>query len=387
MKSAIILSFFLQSTIAQRLAFVGTYGGSITTVQFDDKTGALKQLFTNKNSAPAPSWQEVSANQKFLYTIEETSSKNQSQGALTSYSIKADGQLNNVSTVLGMAGPVNLAISPDQTLIFTANYGSASVSAYSTNTATGELSWLKSWERKLSKPGVVPDRQEASHPHQAVFESTGKFVLVPDLGADIIRMFSIKPGPDLTELDPIKMKPGSGPRHGVFYPPTGKPKFYFLVSELDNTVTVFSVEYGSDALKLAEVQSISTLPANYSKARGPAAGEIVVHPNSKYVYVSNRLEAVFPNASSIASYEVDASSGHLKLLEIFNSGVMNLRHLSIHPSGKWLITEGQNSNNMKSFKLDPATGKVEQKESSVLTIEKPACLQWLKVERKNKCSS
>lgn len=121
MKSLAILPLFCQAILAQSIAFVGNYGGTIATVQFNNETGALKLLHENNGSFPAPSWQEVAANKRLLYTIEETSLKNQSRGALSSYFIKPDGQLMKVSTALGMVGPVHLAISPDSKTIFTAN--------------------------------------------------------------------------------------------------------------------------------------------------------------------------------------------------------------------------------------------------------------------------
>lgn len=121
MKSLALLPLFCQAIVAQSIAFVGNYGGTIATVQFNNETGALKLLHENNGSFPSPSWQEVSANKRFLYTIEETSLEDQSKGALTSYSIKPSGQLKKVSTALGMVAPVHLAISPDRKLIFTAN--------------------------------------------------------------------------------------------------------------------------------------------------------------------------------------------------------------------------------------------------------------------------
>ncbi|EEP81583.1 predicted protein [Uncinocarpus reesii 1704] len=367
-----------------QLAFVGTYGGSITTIQFNNETGALTQLFTNNGSAPSPSWQEISADEKFLYTVEETNQKEKEKGGITSYAIQPDGQLRKVSTALGMPLPVHLAISPNKTLIFTANYGSASVSAFTINASTGEVNWVKAWQYTLSQPGAVPKRQEAPHPHQALFDPTGKFVVVPDLGADLIRRYTVGPGNDLTQTSAVQIKPGTGPRHAVFYPADGTPKFFYVVGELSNTVTAFSVEQTDKELNFKEIQSISTLPEKYPNPQGPAAGEVIVHPNGKFLYVSNRLDTVFPNANSIASYEIDASSGRLKLLEIFNGGVVNIRHFSIHPDGEWMIIEGHNSNSIKSFQLDPKTGKVEKKESSALFLDRPVCLQWLKTMPKQK---
>ncbi|KAF3491400.1 carboxy-cis,cis-muconate cyclase [Arthroderma uncinatum] len=357
--------------VSQKVAFVGTYSNAITSLSFDTESGELK-VAGNNSGSNAPSWQEISKDGKLLYTIEETSAQNSSRGALTSYSISQDGKLKKLSSALGLASPVSLSISPDQSIIITANYGAAGASAYSANKDTGEVKLLGDFMFKLDKTGPVPDRQDAPHPHQALFEPKGEYVLMPDLGADLIRVLKIEKGPKFTVAPPAKIKAGTGPRHGVLYPATDKPKFYYVVGELSNTVTAFSMEYTNETIKLTEVQTISTLP----EGKTGAAGEIILSPSGKYLYVSNRLDKVFPDASSVAQYSIDEKSGKLKLLEIFNGGVENIRHMTIHPSGKWFVTEGQDSGTIKVFTLDPESGKVNTEAKSTLNIQKPVCLQW-----------
>ncbi|EFQ98333.1 carboxy-cis,cis-muconate cyclase [Nannizzia gypsea CBS 118893] len=352
--------------VAQQIAFVGTNANAIATVSFDTKTGALKVIGNNTESS-TPSWQEVSKDGKLLYSIEETSTEH----ALTSYSIAQDGKLKKLGSIKGLAGPVSLDMHPTQPIIITANYGSSSASAYATN-STGQFTHLGDFMFKMQGPGTVPDRQDAPHPHQALFDPTGKFVVMPDLGSDVIRVLKVESGPKFSVAPPNKVKPGTGPRHGVLYPAADKSKFYYVVGELSNTVTVMSVEYMVDTLKLTEIQTLSTLP----DGQKGAAGELIISPSGKHLYASNRLDKIFPNSSSIASYSIDQMTGKLKLLEIFNGGVENIRHMSIHPSGKWFVAEGQNSNNIKVFSLDPESGKVNIEAKSTLEIEKPVCLQW-----------
>ncbi|KAM5439573.1 hypothetical protein MferCBS31731_004328 [Microsporum ferrugineum] len=353
--------------VSQNIAFVGTNANAISTLSFDAKTGALKIIGNNSDSS-TPSWQEISKDGKLLYTIEETSTEN----ALTSYSIAQDGKLKKLSSIKGLAGPVSLEMHPKQPVIITANYGSASASAYSTNKETGEFKHLGDFMFKMEAPGKVPDRQDAPHPHQVLFDPTGKFVLMPDLGSDLIRILKVDSGLKFSVAPPSKVKAGTGPRHGVLYPATGKPKFYYVVGELSNTVTVLSVEYTAETIKLTEVQTMSTLPDGQTGA----AGELILSPSGKHLYASNRLDKIFPGSSSVASYTIDDMTGKLNLLEIFNGGVENIRHMSIHPSGKWFVTEGQDSNNIKVFTLDPASGKVGTEAKSTVEIQKPVCLQW-----------
>jgi 6-phosphogluconolactonase (cycloisomerase 2 family) len=122
MKASTLLPLALAcSTASADTLFVGTYAGTIESLRFDPDTGALSRLSCTNASAPGPSWQELSANKKFLYTVEETSPIDASRGAVTSYSIGPDAKLTRVASALGMASPVSLALSPDQKLIFTAN--------------------------------------------------------------------------------------------------------------------------------------------------------------------------------------------------------------------------------------------------------------------------
>lgn len=106
---------------AADIAFVGNHVGTIETLSFDTEKGVLSSVSSIDDAGPTPSWQELSEDKKFLYTVEEKADKDQSKGAVSSYSIGKDGKLHKKSSALGLSAPVSLAISPDQKLIFTAN--------------------------------------------------------------------------------------------------------------------------------------------------------------------------------------------------------------------------------------------------------------------------
>lgn len=119
-------------------------------------------------------------------------------------------------------------------------------------------------------------------------DPTAKFAVVPDLGADFIRIFRIK-NAALTLIQNVQAAKGSGPRHGVFWPrKTGvKPTFYFLVAEMSSTVTAYKVTYSADgetmSLDTASAKVYSTFGA--ATKAGAAAGEIdisVCTPNVQY---------------------------------------------------------------------------------------------------------
>lgn len=261
--------------------------------------------------------------------------------------------------------------------------GTSSVSAYSTD-STGAVTHIQDWNFTLSAPGTIPERQEAPHPHQALFDPTGRFVVVPDLGADLIRIFGVN-GKKFTVKTPISTSPGRGPRHGAFYPPTGIPKYYYLVAELACTVSVYSVSYTATDIVLKELQIVSTLAANDTATptsgapplSTPSAAEIAIDPKGKTLYAANRNDKAFFGSHSIAAFSIN-STGELNLDTLFPSGVLTPRHISLDPTGEWLVTEGQDSDDIKVFRKDQATGFMATSAVASLPVAGGAvCVTWL----------
>lgn len=127
---------------------------------------------------------------------------------------------------------------------------------------------------------IDPVRQTASFPHQVVVDPTTKFAVVPDLGADLIRIFRISNGA-LTSIQNVVAHKGSGPRHGVFWPKKAgiKPSHYFLVSEMASSVTTYKVFYSADGLNMTFSETMdSKVYSTFGSAvkPGAAGGEIVI---------------------------------------------------------------------------------------------------------------
>jgi 6-phosphogluconolactonase (cycloisomerase 2 family) len=76
------------------------------------------------------------------------------------------------------------------------------------------------------------------------------FMLCPDLGADFVRVFRVDPTNNhFTELGPIKVAPGSGPRHATFYQSEScgvKKTYLYLVTEISNMLLGYEVIYNNN---------------------------------------------------------------------------------------------------------------------------------------------
>lgn len=128
----------------------------------------------------------------------------------------------------------------------------------------------------MNGPGPDPDRQDAPHPHQTVLDPTGKFIVVPDLGADKVYVYAVGSNDlKVKALAPISVKPGSGPRHLAFAVRDGRT-FMYLVTELASTIIGYEVTYPAGSIKFRELFNIGSHGAGKPVSKTAYASEVVV---------------------------------------------------------------------------------------------------------------
>jgi len=117
--------------------------------------------------------------------------------------------VNTVAT--GGWDACHLAVKPSGDLVLVAHYTSGTLTSHRLSddgTVSEPLSTLA-----FEGSGPNEERQDAAHAHQVVFD--GDIVLVPDLGSDRIHRVSVDADGSLTELEPVVVPEGQGPRHLV----------------------------------------------------------------------------------------------------------------------------------------------------------------------------
>jgi len=197
----------------------------------------------------------------------------------------------------------------------------------------------------------VHARQKAPHAHAVTLSPDNRFVLCADLGIDRVLVYRLDPAKaTLVAHDPpsVSLASGAGPRHLAFRP---DGKFVYVINELQCTVSVFG--YDAAKGKLQEVQTISTLPTGESVQQGYSTAEVMVHPNGRLLFGSNR------GHNSIVVYAIDAASGRLTLVEHEATQGKTPRHFAIDPSGRWLLAENQGSDSVVVFRIVAASGMLE----------------------------
>jgi 6-phosphogluconolactonase len=160
----------------------------------------------------------------------------------------------------------------------------------------------------------------------------------------------------------VAVPPGSGPRHFAFHP---SGKCAYACGEMTSTVIAFAYDADKGALKVQQV--LSTLP---QETKGNSTAEILVSPDGRHVYVSNR------GHNSVAVFAVDESTGKLKAAGHCPTGGKTPRNFGIDPSGKWLIAANQDSNNVVVFKID-ATNGMPSPAGHEVQVSKAVCVKFL----------
>lgn len=216
----------------------------------------------------------------------------------------------------------------------------------------------------MSGPGPVPSRQNKPHPHSVFPDPTGKFLLSADLGADLIRVFSIDAATgELTSCANFPTGPGDGPRHGAWWVPgpgsTGTTTMLYVANELANSVTVWTVGYpaGGNCLELKKTQSLSTYPAGQAAPRDSKAAEVRVAGNS--LYAANRNDRSFgPTTDSVATYAIDPATGAVAFVEATSAYTFFPRTFEINRAGDMIAFGGQTSSTVAVVARNTTTGRL-----------------------------
>jgi 6-phosphogluconolactonase len=346
---------------ADRIAYIGTYtrGGSkgIYEYRFQPSSGKLTELGLAAETSN-PSFLAVHPNGRFLYAANENR-----EGTVTAFSIDpASGKLTQLNQVSSKgSGPCHVALDKSGKWLFVANYNNGSIAAYPVG-ADGKLGEASAAVQH-SGSSVNPQRQRGPHAHSVNVSPDGKFLLVTDLGLDEILTYRIDPAKGtLTPADPpyTKVTGGSGPRHFAFHP---KGKFAYVCNEMVSKVTAFS--YNAAKGSLSELETVSMLPQDFSGNN--SAAEILVHPNGRFLYVSNR------GHDSIVVFSIDQNKGTLTPVDWTPTQGKTPRNFAIDPTGGYLFAANQDSGNIAVFRIDTKTGKLTATGEN-LQVPFPVCV-------------
>jgi len=327
------------------------------------------QLVQTKLAAKAvnPSFVAVHPNERFLYAVGEIDDAGAGKGGgVTAFAINQDGslkQLNQQSS--GGAGPCHLVVDATGKNVLVANYGGGSVACLPIRD-DGTLGEATSFIQHEGA-SVNPQRQEKPHAHSVNLDPANRFAIVADLGLDKLLVYKFDPlAGKLTPNDPpyVELPAGGGPRHFAFHP---NGKWAFANNEMTSTVSALAYDAKHGAFTV--LGTLSTLPEGYAESKSNSTAETRVHPNGKFLYVSNR------GHDSIAIFSIDPQTGRLKPLGHEATRGKTPRNFNLDPTGKYLIAANQDSDNVVVFRVDSNTGQLTA--GKEIQVGSPCCVRFI----------
>jgi 6-phosphogluconolactonase len=309
----------LPRAAAGRRFYAGSYtssgGPGMLLGTADPATGALT-VQVRSAAIGDPSWLAVGA--KALYAISE------SNGTVSAVDPNTLAVRNTVATG---SGPAHVAVHPAGAFLFTSLYdGGATVTH---PIATDGTVKAKTDSRKQGS---------GSNAHEVVPDPTGKYLLAMDLGRDSVFVYTLS-GSRLVLSKQVTFPAGTGPRHLAFHP---GGRYAYLAGENGNTVTVCSWQNGV-------LTPGRSLPASTAAVTN-YPGEIVVSPDGRFVYVSNR------GADTVGVFTVSADGSTLTPLAAPACGGDWPRNLALTPDAAWIYVANQNSGTITWLPVNPSTG-------------------------------
>jgi 6-phosphogluconolactonase len=349
------------------IAYVGTdttpvdgaaNGKGISLFETDSDTGELSFVKLVANS-PNATWITFHPSGKYLYASNEVADFAGKNGSISAFSIdRATGDLQFLNSVSSQgASPAYLSVDAAGKYAFVANYFGGNIAvlpilpdgtlgpAVDVHEDQGHLGSLQGTSSPQGSFAI--SGHDAPHAHIVLPDPKNRFVLQTDLGQDRIYVYKFDSGTG--KLTPasvpfVSLPSGDGPRHLVFH-----PNGHWLYSIQEESSTVVFFLYDPETGALHSQQTVSTLPQGFTGTN--FCSEIMLSPGGRFIYAANRLH------NSIAVFSVGAR-GHLRNVGETSTLGDYPSHFNIEPRGNFLYACNQRSDQITSFRIDRASGKL-----------------------------
>jgi 6-phosphogluconolactonase len=317
----------------------------------------------------------------------------------------ADGGLTKIDDIAVEGSPGCLTFSPSKKHLYASLRSNATLAAFATDAKTGKLAKINtvpleknanaafictdpSGKYLLSasyaggkvgvhrlKDGAIDEPALRILPtavtaHAVAFSPTSNWVFVPHVEPDALFQFrfdsesgTLREAGKAAGGKAIGQKPKAGPRHLAFHP---KLHMAYSSDELGNSVTVYQFDPQAG---LTPIETLTTLPSDF---KGPnTTAEVKVHPNGKFVWVSNR------GHDSLAGFAINPTTGKLTPLGT-TATEKTPRSFAIEPDGEYLYAAGEGSGAIAVYRIG-AQGTLER----LRTVEVGRSVTWVTMAKFN----
>ncbi len=334
---------------------IGTYtkksSKGIYAVTLDDHQEQLTNVRLVVNSQKPAYLQVGPASQLFAIRQEDNFA-----GVATYHLENGHGKLVDKSLTLGPA-PAYVGLDEQRHLLFAANYHKATVEVYRLD-LQGKLTKTDEVTHQ-GLPGPRPEQADGPHCHYADL-TPDKRLIVCDLGLDLVVIYNVDSQGRLTAVSRFKTPAGYGPRHLTFSP---DGHYCYLLGELSSQLMV--LKYDHSAAQLTPLQTISTIPADWTSHNGAAA--IHLSADGRFLYCSNRGE----NTIAVFGIQPDHTLQHLQ--SITTAGDFP-RDFELSADNHYLVASNQNTDNLTLYRRNTDNGLLTLLQQDIHCPE-PVCVK------------
>jgi len=392
------------------LLFTGGYTSSLFTLAFDPAAGTLTKVHETTSAGEAPTWLVFSEDHKYLYVVDEWAgapggrfnegSKAARDGtpAIHSFVVHADGSLEKQNSVpsYGDSGCHAVLTQDQPPYLLAANYHGQTVASIPI-LADGTLDPNVDRHQVINfdghgKAGSHPTRQDKDHPHAVELDPTGRWVIVPDLGTDELKLVSVGEG-QLAVVGVERLADGDGPRHVLWATSGDGQALVYIINELANSVSLYAFDEHKEAGATPQLRAVQTnvsiLPpvphSHQPDFSAWHAAELKLSPDHK-LYLSNRAEGHAPlrgtkagPADVIAQFDLDPATGQILVdsRKLHPSGGRAARHFSLSSEslagvdGDFVAVALHDSDELVIFERKGWTVAAR-----IEGVGRPACVLW-----------
>ncbi|MDC9826377.1 beta-propeller fold lactonase family protein [Devosia sp. ZB163] len=257
------------------------------------------------------------------------------EGDIHAWRIEGDTAVTLGEKSSGGAEPCHLVVDPSGRLLIVTNYTTSTLGLQrlaADGSFDGPIDLLK-----LSGGGPEIERQDDAHPHQVFF--VGDTLVVIDLGADLVREFSVdlaKSGTAvLTQVRATAVPANTGPRHAVVLP-DGR---LAVSGELGSNLVAGSL--GDPASSWANVSSTRRAGPGKTRWTRNYPGDIQRALDGRHVYFANR------SIDTVSTFDVTGPSP--VLVSELDSQAQWPQHLLVTASH--VLVAGWDSSTVKALPL------------------------------------
>ena len=348
---------------AKYVAYIGTYpkkrSKGIMICDVDPKKGSLS--LRRVEPIEHPSVLCVHPTKKILYC-------NSNKG-VAYFRIGEDGDLTRIKDCyIDAMRPRYISTNSTGTLLFTGGYHDAKITAHKLG-RDGKIGALTA-EAFHEGYGTVAERTYTPHISCVIPTPDDKFLCAVDNGTDRVNLFRIGKNGSL-ELDgTFHCLPGTGPRAILF---GNRNKNAYIVSNISNTVTVFSYKPGTEASppQFKPIQTIETASDDIN-AQYDMSAAIRFSPDGKYFFATTAGD----NTATLFSVNQDGTLERIFSLPVSGAYPKDIIFL---PGENHFAVACNESNIVNTFRIDYEK-KIFLQEGRPLMIDDPSTIEIVKLE-------